>query len=376
MKNTLLIFENSLLNLENPKEILEDLSFNLAYKQVSPNPRNAEKILNELLSEFLKILNKLNLFDDESVTKVIKALIRASIKDAQNSLFALMNEAELLNTQIQNQKNFIKNQTNNHFLEFEKTLLESGYKDKFQNPLDDAILFDIELLGILKETAESAFLTTLEKGLDVELTSSEIAKNLVYNAICEADFQKTRILQISRIILNSAFELSNESIIYAKALCLGVIRGVQEGISLGIEKFKATLTYANFEGDSNAKSKELIGIEDDFIQILKEELKKQKNPCKDIVQNLLENELDSFFAKFKRFVSENREQLLLSLNELKKNPKISDFNELTQRKIQYFKQEMFEFEKTAAEKYKDFNSQKAKNLGVRLWERAKNFIKK
>ena len=140
MKNTLLIFENSLLNLENPKEILEDLSFNLAYKQVSANPRNVEKILNELLSEFLAILKKLDLFDDENATKVIKALIKASIKDAQNSLFALIDEAELLSTQIQNQKNLIKSQTNNHFLEFENILLELGYKDQLQNPLDDAIL--------------------------------------------------------------------------------------------------------------------------------------------------------------------------------------------------------------------------------------------
>lgn len=51
------------------------------------------------------------------------------------------------------------------------------------------------MLGILKETAESAFLTTLEKAEDIELTSSEIAKNLVYNAICEAHFEKERILK-------------------------------------------------------------------------------------------------------------------------------------------------------------------------------------
>lgn len=376
MKNTLIIFENSLLNLENPKEILEDLSFNLAYKQVSTDPHNAEKLLNRLLIEFLRILKKVNLLDDENATKVIRALIKASIEDAQNSLFALINEAELLNARIQNRKNFIKNQTNSHFLEFEKTLLEFDFKEEFKSPMADAILFDIEMLGILKETAESAFLTTLEKGLDVELTSNEIAKNLVYNAICEADFKKERILKISSMVLDSAFEIANESIIYAKDLCLGVIKGTQEGISRAIEKFRTTLSYAEFEEDINVKSKELIGIEDDFILLLKEKLKKQDSPCKNIVQNLLENELDSFFAKFRRFVTENREQLLLTLNELKKNPKVSDFNKLTQKKIQHFKKEILEFEKTTAEKYREFNSQKAKNLGIRLWEKAKNFVKK
>ncbi|EFM3005918.1 hypothetical protein ACL6PU_001529, partial [Campylobacter jejuni] len=59
-----------------------------------------------------------------------------------------------------------------------------------------------------------------------------------------------------------------------------------------------------------------------------------------------------------------------------KNPKINDFNKLTQRKLNRFKQEIFELEKIASEKYKDLNSKKAKKLGVRLWEKAKKFVKK
>ncbi|EIZ8035224.1 TPA: hypothetical protein LGC34_001919, partial [Campylobacter jejuni] len=53
-----------------------------------------------------------------------------------------------------------------------------------------------------------------------------------------------------------------------------------------------------------------------------------------------------------------------------------DFNKLTQRKLNRFKQEIFELEKIASEKYKDLNSKKAKKLGVRLWEKAKKFVKK
>ncbi|EOH2052019.1 hypothetical protein ACLWQZ_002024, partial [Campylobacter coli] len=99
------------------------------------------------------------------------------------------------------------------------------------------------------------------------------------------------------------------------------------------EKFKTTLAYAKFEEDVSLKSKELIGIEDDFIALLKREIKEQKNPSKDIVENLLEHELDNLFAKFKRLAVESREQLLLVLNDIKKNPKINDFNRLTQRKL-------------------------------------------
>ncbi|HEE9545668.1 TPA: hypothetical protein R8E63_000546, partial [Campylobacter coli] len=83
MKNTLIIFENSLSNLKKDevKDLLEDLSFNLAYKQISQDPHSTKKILNSLLVEFLTILKKLDLFDDENVAKVIKALVKASVGD-------------------------------------------------------------------------------------------------------------------------------------------------------------------------------------------------------------------------------------------------------------------------------------------------------
>ncbi|EFO9429310.1 hypothetical protein M4P98_000681 [Campylobacter upsaliensis] len=374
MKNTLMIFENSLSNLspENVKEILEDLSFNLVYKQENQKA-NA---LNELLLGFLDILKKLGLFDEENVTKVIKAMVRASTKDAQNSLYALIAEAERLEGQIENYKISLKNQISHHFLEFEKILQESNFKNEFSKGLDGAILFDIEMLGILKETAESAFLTTLEKGEDIELTSEEIAKNLVYNAIFESHFEKERILQISSLVLNVVFELANESIVFAKDLVLGAVRGVSDGISLGIEKFKNSLTFIEFEEEIRLKSKELIGIEDDFVSLLKTEAKKQKNPSKELIERLIEEEFDSIFAKLKRFANENREQINFFLVELKKNPKINDFNEFAQRKMGNLNANFLKLEKRTSEKYKNLNIKKAKNLGFRLWERAKKFIHK
>lgn len=45
MKNTLIIFENSLSNLgkDEASDLLEDLSFNLVYKQISHNPHETKK---------------------------------------------------------------------------------------------------------------------------------------------------------------------------------------------------------------------------------------------------------------------------------------------------------------------------------------------
>ena len=378
MKNILIIFENSLSNLnkEEVKEILEDLSFNLVYKIISENKIDNDEFLNQTLINFLNILEKLDILDEQNSIKVTKGLIKASILNDENQLYKYIDEAALLEKKIENQKNLIKNKLSKNFLEFEKSILKSNYNDEIKNCINDVLLFDIEMLGILKETSESAFLNTLEDPQDIELTSFEISKNLVYNAICEANFEKERILKIAKIVLNSAFEISNEALAYSKELCKGAIKGVQEGISLSIEKIKNQSIYAALEEDILSKSKELVGIEDEFIILLKNEAIKQKNPSSQIIQDLLNNELNTNTAKLKRLAQESREQLLLILNEVRKNPKIDDFNKLAQRKIINFKQEIIDLEKLASEKYKDFSSKKAKKLGKIAWEKAKKFIKK
>lgn len=238
------------------------------------------------------------------------------------------------------------------------------------------MLYDIEILGLLKETAESAFITTLEKGENIELTSCEIAKNLVFNAICEGSFEKERILKISQVVLNAAFELANESKVFAYDLCIGAIYGVQEGISLAIEKFKASFAYSALEHDLKDKEKQLIDIEQELIQMLKKTSLELNSPVKDILKDLLENKFDTLFAKFKRLIQESREQILIKINELKQNPKIDDFSKLAQSKINLLAKELNELEKLASSKYKSLDKNNAKELGIRLWEKAKRLIKK
>ena len=123
------------------------------------------------------------------------------------------------------------------------------------------------------------------------------------------------------------------------------------------------------------KEKELIDLEDDFIALLRELYRNCENPARDILKNLLENELDTAFAKLKRLISESRAQIVLSINELKKNPKVDDFSRLTQSKLNIFKRELGDLERAASEKYKDFNTTQAKKLGISLWERAKGLVK-
>ncbi|EAI3914847.1 MULTISPECIES: hypothetical protein [Campylobacter] len=373
MKNLAIIFENSLLACEKNEipNLISELVFNLSYKKISFENTSNE----ELFAIFSKVLEKLGLINEENISKIIQGIIKARVEEDKKAFFVYINEYGKLKVKIEEQKNTIKHKICDNFFDLEKTLKDLNLNE-FNISINDAMLYDIEILGLLKETAESAFITTLEKGENIELTSCEIAKNLVFNAICEGSFEKERILKISQVVLNAAFELANESKAFAYDLCIGSIYGTQEGISLAIEKFKSSFAYSALEHDLKNKEKELIDIEQEFIQMLKKISLEFNNPVKDILKDLLENKFDTLFAKFKRLIQENREQILIKINEIKQNPKIDDFSKLAQSKLNILAKELNELEKLASHKYKNLDKNNAKELGVRLWEKAKKLIKK
>lgn len=372
MQNALIIFENTLkAHKDRAGELINDLSYNLACQLL-------DKVsISKLLNELLEVLKRLEMLDEKNTLLVLKALIKANVASEEKKLFEELDALDLLKTRIENQRMNIKNKTSRSFFELKNSAQNSAFKDLLASSLNEALLFETETLGILEQICESAFITTLEKGEDIELTSAEIAKNLMYSVICEGNFEKERILKSSQIILDKAFELastSNKN--YAKALCKGVIKGLQEGIFLGVEKFKQSFSYSVLEEDLNLKEKELSGLDEDFIRLLRRLDKSADEPVKSIVQNLLDNELDTIFAKFKRLLNESAEQLKISLNSLKKRQSFDDFSRLAQSKISVFKKELGELENLAGEKYNKFNIAEAKNLGISLWERAKRLITK
>lgn len=352
MQNSLIIFENSLLaRKDGAEQLLEDLTYNLALQ--TPNAKAADT-----LNAFLSVLARLNMLSSANTSRVIKALIKAKVRQHEALLYTLISEQESLKSKIEAQKAALKEAVSQSFYELKQSIDTSAFAAQISSGIDEAFLFEVGILGILKETAESAFITTLERGEDIELTINEIAKDLIYSAICEANFAKENILQSSKIVLNSAFELANEYKNLAKELVRGAVKGTQEGIGLGVEKFKKSFQFCAVEEDLSLKERELIGLEDEFIALLKALCAKFENPVQKELQTLLDSELDSFFAKFKRLIVDTREQLIVSIHELRKKP--------SQNLVR-------EPEKMG---YTDFNLNQAKKLGISLWEKAKGLVKR
>ncbi|QCD53486.1 hypothetical protein [Campylobacter sp. RM16192] len=399
-------------NKDNPQilVLIRELAFDLGKKKFKDI--KCQKELNQELlhtfSDMCQILKSENLLNPKSISNLIDGLIDASTESKEQFLYRLIYEKEQVEKQILNQKNDIKDSIKSSLEAVEDYIQDSDFENKNEiiDKINDAMFLDFQMLEILKETTETAFLTTIEKGEDVRDTSTEIAKNIVYGAINEGNFTKQRFLEISGSVIETATVIANEDHLFAKDLIYGAIVGSKDGITKSIEKFKDDMKFAPDSQNLVNSVKDLIGIEEDFIQMLKDLMAQTQEPSASIINDILEDSLDSYYAKFKRVQNELSEQLNIRLEELKTNENINKFvktatmkfeelkRELDEKseklkenfdankKLESLKKEIDEFEKKAGEKMENLSSDlgenlksKSKELGEKFYKAAENFIK-
>ena len=371
-------------NLENiiKKEIFKfakDSFLGLSYEEKLERSKSC-------FSEICSCLNEFELLNPKFVNAAVESLNKAIAYESEQYLYKIIYERDKLKKQIIDQKDRIRAITTLNCKNIENYICKTDFKNKDQisKVLNDRLLYDTQMLGILKETTESAFLTTIEMGDDVEDTAYEIAKNIVYLAINEGDFTKERFINIARVVIKSAASIANESKIYAKELVKSAINGSNDGISKAIEKFKDELKFAPDEiGDSlNYSAKELMKIEEDFIILLKDISLSVNEPASIIVAEVLQSDYDSYFARLRRISAETREQIMDKIDEIshKRFKLTGDLN--IDERISNLKKEIGELEKKASQKLTQIKSlqtfenakTEAKKLGDRVYEAAKNLI--
>lgn len=120
MKNLAIIFENSLLACEKNEipSLISELVFNLSYKKICYENTTNE----ELFASFSKVLEKLELVNEENISKIIQGIIKARVEEDKKSFFAYINEYGKLKAKIEEQKNTIKHKICDNFFDLEKTL--------------------------------------------------------------------------------------------------------------------------------------------------------------------------------------------------------------------------------------------------------------
>lgn len=391
---------------------IENLAFDESLRAFRGLDREAKnKKASSLFSKFCTDLKKLEILDEKSVKAVLLGLKKAICDEEEQYLYKLIYEADKLKKQIFAQRAEMKNAVSSGFEAIENSVKDGKFdkKDEILGILNDVLINELDMKGILKESSELAFISVIENGLDIKETAHEVAKNIVFMSINDGEFKKSRILQIAKIVVSRAILVANESKIYASELICGAVSGANDGILKSIEKFKDNLNFAPDEVVANLEDtrSEIPHIQNEFSALLKEFHTKADEPAKSALQKVLDEEFSGYAGKFKKISTELSDQINAKIEELDLESKYKEiakignekfeelkkeFNEKSSKfienldldeKFNDIKKEFLDFEKKLGEKFNEFKNsdtaknfnEKAKEFGARAFEAAKNSLK-
>lgn len=331
-------------------------------------------------------LKELKTVDEDIFKNAFLGYEQAITEDKKSELISMHTEIENLRAQIALKRKDIKN----HILNKAEYILglaknyEIEDKNLIENIINDAFLQQAELLGILKEVSESAFVTAMEHKKDIFMISKEMSRNFVYSLVKTAKFEKDKTIKSIKVILSSAISVANEDIANAKDLLEGAILGAYDGLELCLLKHRNDLK--NHEEDNLIGYKEST---DDFIELLKELALTSEEPAKSIIESVNIKNFDNVKFRTKQITQDLHLKLSHKMS-------IEELSKVVGEKIEYLKNELsekgaklkgnFDLNKQLSYFKKDENAEgkkddkevkeKTGSIGKRAFELAKKNINK
>lgn len=330
-------------NLESKN--LNEIIYNSVCDSVSEILKNKKEInKNELFFEFINVLKDENLLNKESVKSVIYALKKTLNKKQEDEIYDLLYEVERLKKNIGLQSKELREQIYSDLknIEDEVKSKEIPHKNEILSAINEALIDAIDLKDIIKEISENVFLSIIESKSDIFEGSYEFCKNLTYKSINEGEFQKYRILEISKTIILRAINVANISKIYAKDLLKGAVLGVNDGIIKSMEKFQNEFKFAPDELSQKAQilENELSNLEEEFVLLVKNLAATTQNPAQEVLNEILKKEYDNYIVKMKKLSSDMISQIKSKFEDSAISQNYKEFSKLAINKFDDIKKEI------------------------------------
>ncbi len=174
----------------------------------------------------------------------LKTFTGAMIEEEGHALYGeleeLIAQKERIERQISRKSEELQHLKYNLFNAVEKHL---GTDEETLERLHQVKLQSIDLLDILEEITESAIITTLEKGSDIEETLEEIIREITFQSLNANVLNAVRIRRIISSILQTAMGIAEATPNRADTILRGTLRGIHSALIKSIEKFRQYLLY-------------------------------------------------------------------------------------------------------------------------------------
>lgn len=173
-------------------------------------------------------------------------LLTAAVIDHESSQLHdevedLLAQKERIERQLERKSDELHQKKCHVFAAIEEALADAGEPIKAQ--LHQVKLQSIDLFDILGEMVETAIVTTLEKGQEIDETLEEIIKEFTYETLNEGVLSSIRMRQIITTILQRAVEMAEAAPNHAESILRSTLRGIRNGLIKAIDRFKEQLLY-------------------------------------------------------------------------------------------------------------------------------------
>ena len=229
----------------------------------------------------------------------LKTLSSCVIAQATQSLSSeledLLLQKERIERQLDKKSHELQSHKHQLFSFLEELLIGKGADSNTISRLHSLEMQSMDLLNLLEEMVESAIITTLEKGTNIEETLEELAKEITLQTLNEGILSAIRIRHIISTILKTAINVAEATPNSADVILEGTIKGMRMGLIRALDRFKQKFLFTPDEAkivlieDPQSLYNELHHTDTLFLQTI-ETLATQSSPnIKAELENILSN---------------------------------------------------------------------------------------
>jgi len=189
----------------------------------------------------------LNTIEEEPTLKALATtLIEEETKKLKSELDTLLAQKEAIERELEKKSDELQELKYEVFNALEECI-------EPQSPtlvkLHHVKLQSIDLYDILSEMVESALITALEKDTDGDILeyTTELIKEITYEAIKEGSLNTIRVRKILSTILATSIEVAEATPNRAKAILHATLRGMRSGLIKSIDRFKKRIAFMPVE---------------------------------------------------------------------------------------------------------------------------------
>ncbi len=292
----------------------------------------------------------------QELKSVASSILTEATRDLNGELQELLLQKERIQWQLDKKSHELQNVKHQFFNLIEDLIKERNPQSGTIAKLHSVELQYLDLLNLLEEMVESAIITTLEKGTNIEETLEELAKEITLQTLDEGIISAIRIRYVITTILKTAISVAEATPNSAHMILEGTIKGMRSGLIRALDRFKQKFMFTPDEAkmvlieDPHDLYNELHHTDALFIQSI-EALAAQSSPN---IKAVLEEIVSDIRYDMQELVLISKETLEIlgdKLSQLAKEAMQKSSNLLQSKQ-----------------------AQDAKKMGVRAWNVARSVI--